>query len=521
MSAPSDNKSPEGIARGAQPSSLLSPSPSTSPSASPSPNAPAAALPLVAAKHSPLFRNFVHVGAFLIFFIPFGMLLDPRNKVAHAQAVVVGFMIFVTVFNILVLPRLESGKRIARPGEEFVNGQWLYPLSLALCFLALPPFAAMGAWAAMAGGDAAASFCGRIFPRPKLPWNAKKSWAGLIGFMCVAFPFCWLAMFVCPSQQFLRADNWPELPFLWTLSVLAAVSGALIESLESRYDDNLRVPLGVGLVLALSGMFLSWATRELPAETHVQPERFIEALIANAILGGAILALKFADFKGTLLGVTFGVIIYFFAGWQGYLLFLLFVAIGSALSKVGLKHKQAIGAAEAREGKRGVSNVAANLLVAALCCLLYRVWGGYAPIMMAFAGSLAAAFADTASSEIGALSKGQPLLITTRQPVPHGTNGAVTWLGMLAALLAAGILATAAALSGFFEQSVAHAGLSPAKVAMLSATIVAAGFIGTTVDSFLGATVEDRVKGVHKGAVNFACTLAGAIAAGLISAAVV
>jgi len=449
------------------------------------------------------------------------MLVDPRNRVAHGQAVIVGFMLFVTVFNILILPRLESGKRITRPQEGFVNGQWLYPLSLAICFLALPSFAAMGAWAAMAGGDAAASFCGRILPHPKLPWNQKKSWAGLIGFVCVAFVFCWLAMFVCPSEQFLRADNWPEMPFLWTLSVLAAISGAFLESLESRYDDNLRVPLGVGLVLAVSGMFLSWSTRDLPENTHVQPEQFIRALIANAALGGAVLALKFADFKGTLLGITFGVIIYYFSGWQGYVLFLIFVAVGSGLSKVGLKHKQAIGAAEAREGKRGVSNVAANLLVPALCCLLYPIWNGYAPLLMAFAGSLAAAFADTASSEIGALSKSQPILITTRKAVPHGRNGAVTWLGMLAALIASGLIAAVAAYDGFFEASVAHGSVPTSKQALLAVAIVAAGLIGTTVDSLLGATVEDRVKGIHKGAVNFACTLAGAVVAGLLSAFVI
>jgi uncharacterized protein (TIGR00297 family) len=264
-------------------------------------------------------------------------------------------------------------------------------------------------------------------------------------------------------------------------------------------------------------MFLSWSTRGLPKDTHVQPEQFLYALGANAVLGGAILALKFADLKGTLLGVTFGVIIYYISGWQGYVLFLLFVAIGSALSKVGLKHKQAIGAAEAREGKRGVSNVVANLLVAAVCCLLYPVWNGYAPLLMAFAGSLAAAFADTASSEIGALSKAQPILITTRKPVPHGTNGAITWLGMFAAIVAAGLLAAAAALGGFFEHSVAHAAVSTGKQALLALIIVFAGFFGTTIDSLLGATIEDKVKGVGKGTVNLACTLAGAIVAGLLS----
>jgi uncharacterized protein (TIGR00297 family) len=493
----------------ATPAPVPAPAPPSAPAKTPTPE------PL---KHSPLLRNAVHAGAFLLCFVPFGMLVDPRNTVAHGRSFVVGFMIFVTLFNIFILPRLESGKRIARPGEGFVTGQWLYPASLAACFLIFPPFAAMGAWGAMAGGDAAASFVGRLLPHLKLPWNKDKSWAGMLGFIGVGFLFAWIAMFVCPSEQFLKKpDMSPELPFLYTLAMLAAVSGALLESLESPFDDNLRVPLGVAFVLTASGFFLSWATRDLPADTPVQPERFLHALGANAILGIAVLALKAADFPGTLLGVCFGIIIYFFAGWQGYLFFLLFVAIGSGLSRVGLKHKQEIGAAEEREGKRGLANVAANLAIPALCCLLYPVYHGHPALLMALAGSVAAAMADTASSEIGALSKSEPRLITSFRTVKHGTNGAITPLGMGAGAAFAAILAGVGIASGFFAEIVFYKRGMGANPYLCGLVIVAAGMVGTIVDSVLGATIEDRVRGVGKGVVNFACTVAGGLTAGLLA----
>jgi len=469
-------------------------------------------MPQDSATHSPGFRNLVHAGAFVLFALPLGLLVDPRNQVPHGQKWVVAIIVLITVVNMVVLPLVPSGKLIARPGEGFVTGQWLYPFALAICFLVYPPFAAMGAWAAMAAGDAAASFAGRSIPSPRLPWNKEKSWSGLVGFLCAALPVCMFAMWWCPSQQFLTSAKTPEWPFVWTLGVLAAVSGALLESFDGPLDDNLRVPIGVGGVLWLAGGFLSYSTRTLPYSTHVQPEFFIHALIVNGALGLTVVLLRFADVTGTLLGVSIGAVAYYFSTWRGYLLFFTFVVIGSALSKVGLKKKQAIGAAEAREGKRGISNVAANLLVPAICCLAYPASGGNPVFLIAYAGAIAAAFADTASSEIGALAGGEPLLITTFKPVPHGTNGAVTLLGFVAATAASLLIALISWKSGFFT-------LIFPKVEPLVASciVIAAGLAGTMVDSLFGATIEDKWAGAGKGTVNFACTLSGALTAGLAS----
>ncbi len=453
--------------------------------------------------------------AFVIFAPVMGLLADPRNKVTNGRYLVIGFFFFITLLNLLVLPRLESGRRIARSDESLafplMTGWVLYPLALAICFAIYPPFAALAAWAAMAGGDAAASFIGRNMPSPRLPWNKNKSFPGLLAFVVVALPFCLAALYWCPSPLFLKRSGTPEWPYVWTLGVLAAVAGGILESLDGPSDDNLRVPLGVGCVLWLAAGFLSFATRDLPYETHVQPAVLLHALAANAILGFIVIALRVADVPGTLLGVSIGVVVYFFAQWQGYVLFLLFVALGSGLSKVGYAKKAAIGAAEAREGQRGIGNVAANLIVPAVCCLAYPASGGDAAYIMAFAGAIAAAFADTASSEIGALSGGQPVLVTTLKTVPHGTNGAVTPLGFVAALAASALIAGCAVQTGFFQVLKLKQGNVGWHAALV---IVIAGLCGTIADSYLGATVEDRWPGVGKGTVNFMCTLVGAVVSG-------
>ncbi|MCY3021726.1 MAG: hypothetical protein NTW87_22165, partial [Planctomycetota bacterium] len=98
-----------------------------------------------------------------------------------------------------------------------------------------------------------------------------------------------------------------------------------------------------------------------------------------------------------------------------------------------------------------------------------------------------------------------------------------------AALGACLLLAAVAWAGGFFALILKHhvavvgqsARLSPSWKTMSTAAaiLVVAGFLGTIVDSVLGATVEGRYSGVGKGAVNFACTLTGAVAAGGLTAA--
>jgi uncharacterized protein (TIGR00297 family) len=112
--------------------------------------------------------------------------------------------------------------------------------------------------------------------------------------------------------------------------------------------------------------------------------------------------------------------------------------------------------------------------------------------------------ADTFSSEIGGLYDG-PRLVTTLERVPPGTDGAVTWQGELVGVAAAAVIAGIAAV--FFE-------LDP----LAAATVVAAGFVGMTVDSLLGATLEG--DSLDNQSVNFLATLGGAVTGAVLALAV-
>lgn len=482
-----------------------------------------------AVRHRPGLRSLIHLAALGLAFPLTWLASNPKLdalgiklSVSYGWVWASAIMFGGVLINTLLLPRTPIGKAILREEDKPVFwGGLMYPLSIAIAFILYHPFAVAAAWAALAVGDAAAVTFGTRVPSPKLPWNPKKSWAGLVAFIVAAIPACTLLLWWCPSPLFITKAGNPEWPYVWTLAVLAAVSGAIFESLEGPFDDNFRVPLGTGLVVWLAAIFLNFGTSGMPQERAFQPEWFLHALVVNGVLVLGVWFLGFADLPGSIAGGVIGAVVYFFALPPGYALLILFVVCGSLLSKLGRKTKEARGAAEAREGKRGLSNVVANLIVPTACCLAYPASKVHPALLLAFAGALAAAFADTASSEIGALSSEQPKLITTRQPVPHGTNGAVTRLGFLAAASACVLLAAVAWVGGFWsivrhghEWNVPSAGV--ANGLLYSSIVLAAGLAGTCVDSYLGATVEDRVPGFGKGVVNFVCTLTGAAVAGAV-----
>jgi uncharacterized protein (TIGR00297 family) len=117
---------------------------------------------------------------------------------------------------------------------------------------------------------------------------------------------------------------------------------------------------------------------------------------------------------------------------------------------------------------------------------------------------LAEAAADTVSSEIGQVLCGQPRMITTLRRVEAGTDGAVSLVGTLAGVAAAGIVAAVGAWALGGDRT-------------LFAVSCAGGVFGLFFDSLLGATLEGR-GWLNNDAVNFLSTAsAAAFALGVLA----
>lgn len=181
-----------------------------------------------------------------------------------------------------------------------------------------------------------------------------------------------------------------------------------------------------------------------------------------------------------------------FYAWRSAIVPVVTVLVLTSLAThIGRAKKERLGLAEERKG-RNAAQVAANLGFSALIsCEVVQFWltdsgwftpHGIAPIPI-FAPMLAAlaeAAADTVSSEIGQVFGGRPLMITTLRRVDPGANGAISFAGTLAGILAAGIVSALGALT-LFPSSVS--------VMMIS---WAGGVFGLFFDSLLGATLEQR-----------------------------
>jgi uncharacterized protein (TIGR00297 family) len=186
--------------------------------------------------------------------------------------------------------------------------------------------------------------------------------------------------------------------------------------------------------------------------------------------------------RGTLAALLVGGAVAAGSGWAGLVLLFAFFLSSTWLTPGG--------------GRRTATQVAANGGVAAAAALLSRlnpIWTA------AFAGALAAAAADTWSTEIGGRSRSAPRLVTTRAVVPRGTSGAVTWLGTAGGAAGSACIAIVAALLRLMDPRAA-------------VFVAAGGLAGGFADSVLGATVQARYRCPACGAVGEARRHCGAAA---------
>jgi uncharacterized protein (TIGR00297 family) len=165
------------------------------------------------------------------------------------------------------------------------------------------------------------------------------------------------------------------------------------------------------------------------------------------------------------------------AGWSwGLLLISLFVS-ASALSRVDEKRKLArISPVVEKGDERDAGQVLANggvFAAAAVGQLLAP-----SPVWMALGvGAIAASTADTWATEVGTLSRREPVSILSGRRAPAGTSGAITVLGSLAGVAGAALIAAEAALASWPVSFAAGA---------------LGGVAGALTDSVLGATVQAR-----------------------------
>ena len=162
-------------------------------------------------------------------------------------------------------------------------------------------------------------------------------------------------------------------------------------------------------------------------------------------------------------------------GWVVLLLF--FFVSSSSLSRWrGSERDKLIGSLVEKGGRRDAVQVLANGAVFALAAAL-STRQGIETWQALGAGAIAAATADTWSTEIGTVIGGTPRHLTNGRKVAPGTSGGITLVGTLSGSLGAVLAALIAARMDWETPVYA---------------IVAGGVAGLFVDSLLGATIQER-----------------------------
>jgi uncharacterized protein (TIGR00297 family) len=168
------------------------------------------------------------------------------------------------------------------------------------------------------------------------------------------------------------------------------------------------------------------------------------------------------------------------AGWRWAVLLVIYFVSASALSRIGARKKeQRTASVVAKSGERDALQVLANGGVFGVAAALVIVLPDHPLRWLTLGvGALGASASDTWATEIGTLRGGTPRSILGFERVPVGMSGGVTLVGTIAAVLGAACIAVAA--FALFGSSRVATG------AFLG------GVLGSSVDSLLGATLQQR-----------------------------
>ncbi|MCL2578776.1 MAG: DUF92 domain-containing protein [Oscillospiraceae bacterium] len=300
------------------------------------------------------------------------------------------------------------------------------------------------------------------------------------------------------------------------LAIVAAISGGAVAMAAELYSsgglDNLTLPLSVGGVAALLVFF--------PEQAGLALALAATLLILIPAFHAGSLALSGLH-SATLVGVS----LYALGGWVSFLALGAFFFLGSLASRIGKSRKISAYALHKRVGSRGAVQVFANA-GPAICLAAIYAFSGRDAFLLGVIASFSAAAADTFASEIGMLSKSDPVSIFGFRKLARGLSGGVTFLGLLAGTVGAGAVALLA-LPAFGWRG------------FLIAAVF--GLAGCLLDSLLGAALQAKyalpggglterpaqdgqslplLKGVgwvNNDLVNFVCPLISGVLASLIA----
>ncbi|MFT3926731.1 MAG: DUF92 domain-containing protein [Myxococcales bacterium] len=208
--------------------------------------------------------------------------------------------------------------------------------------------------------------------------------------------------------------------------------------------------------------------------------RLALGLCCSALIGGFALRRGSLSKSGAVAALGIGTSIYVGGGGGWFSALVTFFVTSTLLAKVGKARKATIKLEFEKGDTRDALQALSNGGAAALCALGMALQP-HPAFAAGFVAALATANGDTWATELGVLSRAEPISLLQLRRVPRGTSGAVSPLGLLATFLGGAVIGGVAAL---------NAQAFGVSVAWLVGLGSLGGVLGSLVDSVLGASLQ-------------------------------
>lgn len=195
------------------------------------------------------------------------------------------------------------------------------------------------------------------------------------------------------------------------------------------------------------------------------------SIILSLLLGLIAYLKKALTMPALILAVLFSTLITYFGGLTSFII-LVVVFLGSIITKLFHKSK--------KSNKRKVIQIISNVGVGALSLIIYKFTSNDLYLLI-YASVMAESLADTLASDIGVLSKSEPINILTFKKGERGLSGNISFLGLTSALIGSLLIGT-----------IYYIGMDKSVISFI--IIILSGFLGSLIDSILGASIQVKYK---------------------------
>ena len=195
------------------------------------------------------------------------------------------------------------------------------------------------------------------------------------------------------------------------------------------------------------------------------------SIILSLLLGLIAYLKKALTMPALILAVLFSTLITYFGGLTSVII-LVVVFLGSIITKLFHKNK--------KSNKRKLIQIISNVGIGALSLIIYKFTSNDLYLLI-YASVMAESLADTLASDIGVLSKSEPINILTFKKGERGLSGNISFLGLTSALIGSLLIGT-----------IYYIGMDKSITSFI--IIILSGFLGSLIDSILGASIQVKYK---------------------------